>query len=392
MTGLRVLQVVDTLGMGGAETWLMEVLRRWSRDGTGRLDFLITSGNQGVFDEEAYRLGARLHYVRYGRRQLSRFAGAVRGILRDGAYHAIHDHQGYVSGWHFLLASPALPPIRVTHVHNAAYQLRTYYGVTPLRRATASIGMRLVARYATHVAGTSREVLRESGFDEPRFQSIRRGALYCGFDPARFLGDRDKARANLLQEFGWPADARVVLIAGRLDEFATIGHPLNQKNTGFAVAVGLECIRRNGSIRMLFAGASSEARNALEQQIAAAGFAGKIVFAGVRNDLPAIMLASDALLFPSRGEGLGMVAVEAQAAGLPVLASQAVPREAVVVPGLMEFKNVAEGTTSWANSVLDLVARERDVARANELVGASAFGIEQSSRALQSLYGAGELR
>ena len=64
---VRVLEITDTLGMGGAETWLMELLRLWSNTGAVQMDFLLTSGNRGIFDDEACRLGARLHYVRYGR-------------------------------------------------------------------------------------------------------------------------------------------------------------------------------------------------------------------------------------------------------------------------------------------------------------------------------------
>src|SRR5437660_1497072 len=97
---IRVLQVIHSLGMGGAETWLMEVLRLWSKDGCARIDFLATSGNPGIFDEEAKRLGAQVHYVRYGRAHLPRFAKEFRRVLRTGQFDAIHDHQDYASGWH----------------------------------------------------------------------------------------------------------------------------------------------------------------------------------------------------------------------------------------------------------------------------------------------------
>src|SRR6266849_9344336 len=133
---ISVLQVVDTLGMGGAETWLMEVLRLWSKTNVGRMDFLITSGNRGVFDDEAQQLGAQIHYVRYGRTYLPRFSREFRQVLRKGRYDAIRDHQDYASGWHFLMGASALPPVRVTHVHNPAYQIRNNYGVTLSRRFT----------------------------------------------------------------------------------------------------------------------------------------------------------------------------------------------------------------------------------------------------------------
>ena len=58
-----------------------------------------------------------------------------------------------------------LPPVRVTHVHNPSYQIHNNYGVTLGRRLTARVGKRLVARYATHITGTSRQVITEYGFD-----------------------------------------------------------------------------------------------------------------------------------------------------------------------------------------------------------------------------------
>ncbi len=81
---MKVLQVISSLGMGGAETWLMEVLRLWSQTGTGQMDFLMTSGNRGIFDDEAMRLGANIHYVRYGRGRLTTFMRRFRRVLRGG--------------------------------------------------------------------------------------------------------------------------------------------------------------------------------------------------------------------------------------------------------------------------------------------------------------------
>jgi len=188
--------------MGGAETWLLELLRLWSRTDACHLDLLATSGNPGIFDEEARRLGAQLHYVRYGRARLPRFAKEFRRVLREGQYDAVHDHQDYVSGWHFLMGADALPPVRVTHVHNPSYQILNNYGVTLSRRLTTQVGKKLVARYATHITGTSRQVITEYGFDASTFSRIPKAALHCGFDPTRFLGDTNGAKASICREFG----------------------------------------------------------------------------------------------------------------------------------------------------------------------------------------------
>jgi glycosyltransferase involved in cell wall biosynthesis len=385
---VRSLQIVDTLGMGGAETWLMEVLRLWSRSGAGRMDFVATSGRRGLFDEEAEALGAKIHYIPYGRTRLPAFAGAFRKVLREGVYDAVHDHQDYASGWHFLMGGGALPPVRVTHVHNPAYQIRNNYGVTLGRRLTAKVGKTLVARFATHIAGTSHQVIGEYGFGAQAFRRIPTAAVYCGFDPGRFTADPGRARADLLAEFGWPPEARIALFAGRIDVSPDPIHPQAHKNAGFAVNVAIAAARRDKRVRLLLAGALSPAVPVLERRIAEAGLAGSILFAGVRRDIEKLMAGADVLLFPSRGEGLGMAAVEAQAAGLPVLASDTVPREAAVIADLIRFKPLAAAVEAWADELLDLVERPHDPT-ANAKVAASPFAIVNSARALAVLY-AGE--
>jgi len=388
---LRSLHIIDSLGVGGAETWLMELLRYWREDGPVRIDFLATGGRSAVFDDEAEALGATIHYLRFGRDNLPVFTHGFRRILATGDYDALHDHQDHASGWRHLLGLGRLPPVRLTHVHNPAYQIRDNHGVTARRRLAGRIGKRLAARYATHIVGTSREAITGYGFDDPVFDAIPRAVLHCGFDPARFAAGPE-ARAWLRATFGWPQHAAIVLFAGRFDVSPEAGHPQTHKNSGFAVQVAIDCARRCEQARFIFAGEASAATAGLRARIEAAGVGDRIIFAGVRRDIGRLMAGADALLFPSRAEGLGMVAVEAQAAGLPVLASTSVPRECVVVPGLVRFLSLEAGAESWRDALLEMLSAPRpDPASANRQVAASPFAIAHSARRLATLYGTGGL-
>jgi glycosyltransferase EpsF len=389
MSRLKVLQVIDTLGMGGAETWLMEVLRFWRSEPARdrQMDFLVTSGRAGVFDEEARQLGAKIFYVPFQRNHLIKFAREFRRILSAGGYDAIHDHSDYLSGWHYLLAGHRRPSVRITHVHNPWYQTKANYGVTFMRRLTAAMGKKLVARYATHIAGTSQQVLEEYGFYSPRFSSIPKGALHCGFCPERFLGEPTEAKTKLCAEFGWLTDSRIILFAGRIDRSAEPTDPQAHKNAPFAVEVGIECCRRDSRVCMLLAGEMSPAVPTLQRRIDSGGCSGKIVFAGVRRDIEHLMLASHLLLFPSRGEGLGMVAVEAQAAGLPIIASTSVPRECVVVKELIRFLPLSDSPVAWSDAALGVLHSPRPKPeRFNQAVTYSDFATENSARKLLELY------
>jgi glycosyltransferase involved in cell wall biosynthesis len=385
---IAVLQVIDTLSMGGAETWLMELLRLWAKTGAVRMDFLATSGNPGIFDDEARQLGAQIHYVRYGRADLQRFSRAFREVLRVNRYDAIHDHQDYASGWHFLIGLGLLPPVRVTHVHSPWLHIEANYAVSLPRRLTSVVGKRLVRRFATHVCGTSAEILERYGYHPGAPGRPDISVAHCGFQVARFSGPREADRQSVLQEFGWPAESKLVLFAGRLDRALEYEHPQNHKNSWLALNVARAALTKNPALRLLMAGAGDAARDELQRHIDAWGMPDQLRLIGVRKDMPRLMRAADVLFFPSRQEGLGMVAVEAQAAGLPVLASTAVPRECVVVPELYDSLDLNQPVEVWADALLHRLAKARPLRDAcARAIESSAFSVGNSARRLEHIYG-----
>ena len=391
---IKVLQIIDSLGMGGAETWLMEVLRQWRSDPRqlARMDFLLTSGRPGLFDDEARRLGANLFYVRFQKKHLFAFARELRRILRDGAYDAVHDHADYISGWHFCLGIGHLPTIRVTHVHNPSYQIRNNYGLTRLRRLSTRLGRGLVSRCATMALGTSRQALEEYGFFASPFLRLPKSVLHCGFQLSRFNGDPRRVSADLCTEFNWPPETPILLFAGRLDESLEFDHPRNHKNSGFAVAVFRDCLRREPGLKMILAGANEHVRVAFQRRLADLGLSECVRLLGVRHDIDRLMLGSRLLLFPSRAEGLGMVAVEAQAAGLPVVASTAVPKECVVIPEIVRFNDLSEPVAAWTKVILSILEQPRPQPTVEDVrwVG-SPFNIFVSSMLLQQVYSTGNI-
>jgi glycosyltransferase involved in cell wall biosynthesis len=378
----RVLQVFDTLGMGGAETWLLELLR-WFRVAAPQLpvrletEICLTSGERGRFDGEAEALGARLHYVRYGRRRLPEFTRAFRALLAERRFDAIHDHEGFAAGIHLACGIGQLPSVRIVHFHNPTE------GLTPTlpRRALWAASRYAIGKLATRVAGTSEYVLSQHGFAPGAQRRVASGAVHCGFDPRRFDGDRAEAHADVRDEFGWPEDAKLVLFVGRLESH------FNQKNPGFALDVVRECARRDGAMRALFVGGGGDAKQRFEEQVDMSGLSDRIRFAGTRSDIPRLMLAADLLLFPSIAEGLGMVAVEAQAAGTPVLASDTTPVECRVVSSLVSFMPLTESAGTWAQRALAMM-RSHSIPHHEALaaVERSPFAIANSAAALLALY------
>jgi glycosyltransferase involved in cell wall biosynthesis len=381
----RVLHVFDSLGVGGAETWLVALLE-WSAQHSAALPFelqfdvCLTGGNRAVLDNRVAALGAKLHYIRYERRHLARFGRDFRRLLASGHFDAIHDHADYAAGIHLLFGLGKLPPARVVHVHNPF----ATFGGSLSKRVARAIGRQAVMRLATTVAGTSMRILHDYHLSSATDSAQRRLALHCGFDLTPYEEDAGRARAEVRAEFGWRADSKILLFVGRLESH------FNQKNPRVAIDIILECIARNDRVKGLLVGAGDEARKQLEAELALRGLREAIRLPGIRFDVPRLMLAADLLLFPSVAEGLGMVAVEAQAAGLRVLASDTTPRECEVVSEMVTFVSLTESPAAWADralALLDAPAPDRAAARA--AVNRSQFSIANSARALLDVYGFG---
>lgn len=384
-----VLQVLSGLGMGGAETWLMELLRHWSHTGSVQTDFLLTGGSPDLFDQEAQALGASLHYLPYRRSRLRRFIGAYRRILAEGRYDAIHDHSDYSAGWRFAFGIGVNPAVRIAHIHNPWLHIQANYSINRSRQLAAGCGKALVQSLATHVCGTSSETLSTYGFNPASHSAPQVSVLHCGFDVGRFNKPREGDRSQILAEFDWPPATKLVLIAGRLDRALKLHDPQNHKNTWLALQIVRTALVRDTGIRCIFAG-DGPSRGDLIQAVQEWGLSDQIKLPGIRRDVPALMRAADLLLFPSAQEGLGMVAVEAQAAGLPVLTSTAVPREACVLPELYTALPLDASFAAWADQLVGLALQPRiSPARCRSALEASPYSITTSAQQLEAIYRSG---
>ena len=77
-----------------------------------------------------------------------------------------------------------------------------------------------------------------------------------------------------------------------------------------------------------------------------------MIFAGHREDVPQLMIdAFDLLILPSLHEGLPLVVIEAQAAGMQALVSFGVPEEAQVIPGLVSRLSLDAPLQDWVREV-----------------------------------------
>lgn len=361
------------MNRGGVETWLMHVLRHIDRE-RFQIDFLVHTERPCAYDDEIRELGSKIIPCLSPSQPLL-YARRLKQILKtDGPYDVVHSHVHHYSGWVLAVARRAGVPIRIAHSHNdtSANQARAR-----ARRKMYLRAMRwLIHRHATNKLSASRKAaaaLFGAGWES----DARHQLLYYGIDLRPFQAPVD--RAALRASLGIANDAFVLGHVGRFAE---------QKNHHFLVDILAEVVKREPKAVALLVG-DGPLRPDIEKKVAELGLADHVIFAGLRDDIPALMQgAMDVFVMPSLYEGLGIVLLEAQAAGLPCIYSDVIPQEATVVSDLVQPQSLSQSSADWADTIVGCRKKASGTAQSDALhcIEQSHFTVEQSVRHLTRIY------
>jgi glycosyltransferase involved in cell wall biosynthesis len=213
----------------------------------------------------------------------------------------------------------------------------------------------------------------------PRWQSGSDcRVVYNGIDLSPFQGPID-AR-GVRHEFGWPDQCRIVIHVGRLSA---------QKNHRTILKAMQLVHERDEDVRLLLVGGGKLFQE-VDRLIDDLGLRDICAMTSNRSDVPRLLLASDVFFFPSSWEGLPGAALEALAAGLPLVTSD-IPPIREIAPFFAGSVLVAppDAADRHAEHIHVALQMPKDRSGAQERFAASPFFLESSVQAHRSLYGVG---
>lgn len=366
----RVLHVVMSLDTGGVETWLLHVLRALDREQVA-FDFAVVRDEPGVYEAEVRRLGANVFRLGGEGRPLRWMRRLREVLLREGPYDAVHGHLHHLSGFALATAAAQRVSLRISHAHNDSRAIDAHGSF--VRKAVRTSLKAAVRRFGTHHLAVSEKAalsLHGQGWEG------RVGILPCALDFGPFATEQEPLR----EELGIPADAPVL---------GTVGRLAKEKNHAFLLEVLQALSASLPEARLLLVGDGPE-RHALVASAASMGLGGRVVFTGQRQDVARAMAMMDVFLFPSHFEGLGLAALESQAAGLPTVISTGVAEEVVVVDHLVRRLPLSDGPGAWAEAALAMLGTRGDRHDALRRIDSSPYGMATHLPRLLATYGVGE--
>ncbi|RZM35658.1 MAG: glycosyltransferase [Sphingomonas sp.] len=257
---------------------------------------------------------------------------ALTRWMRRSAPDIVHVHAGI--GWegHAAVRAAHAAGVPVVRTEHLPYLL-TDAAQRDEHRDTATALARLIC-----VSDAVGDSYRAAGVDPALVETIHNGV-----GPHR----PSRSRAALRGEWG-VGDAPVLLMVARLSEQK--GHAL--------LLDALPAIRAaHPNVIVLLAG-EGPLLTQTARAIAAKGLAGTVRMLGTRSDVADLMALADLLVLPSAFEGLPLVALEAMAAGLPVVATVA-PGNAEAIEDGVTGRLTAADPASFAEAIVTLLA-DRD--------------------------------
>lgn len=367
---IRVLQFsCEPLANGGQEAFIMNMYRNINRNEVQFDFFTPFYCSNETLDREIKDLGGNI-YTGNGRFEVEAnkrdFIKETKQFFRQNHYEIVHIHSGSIFSLAFGAKIAKTYGTKTVIVHSHAT------GIDNLKyKIIKIISTPIFLKYSDKYLACSDEAAKWK-FPKKIIQNQKYEIIKNGIDIEKFKFN-ERNRKEYRKKLNIENDEFVLCNVGRIEKM---------KNQSFIINVFEKIIQKNIKAKLILVGEGSEKNNIInilnEKKLM-----DKCILLEKRNDVNNILQAADAFIFPSLYEGLGIVAIEAQTAGMKVYCSENIPDEASVTKNFIKLE-LNLGTENWAN----LIIKERNYLRedTSELIKRNGFDAKDSGKRLEEIY------
>lgn len=346
---------------GGTQALLMNIYRLLDRSKV-QFDFLVEYPDQQFYDDEIRQLGGKVYYSTVRKDfNILKFCNLLKTILKENPdYKIVHVHTYSIGFFCLKVAEEMNVPVRIAHSHNNETVHDSKYLLKRLMQ-------RLYTLHANELFACSQEAGKYL-FGDRQFTVLKNA-----IDSDAFVAN-EEIRKEVRAELGLD-DCFVIGSVGRL-------HP--QKNQKRLIHIFNKVHEIKSDSKLLLIG-SGPLEQELRDEVESLGLQTEIIFMGNRKNMSRLYQAMDVFAMTSLFEGLGIVAVESQAAGIPTVCSDGFPEDIRITP-LVVKKNLSDSDDEWAHEILK--AEENPCRHKNmkRKIIDSGFDVKSSASELSEYY------
>lgn len=361
---IKVLQVLGGLNRGGAETMIMNLYRAIDRT-KFQFDFVIHTDKTQEYANEVLNLGGKIYVC-------PKYNGK--------------NHFAYCKWWKQFYKNH--PEYKIVHGH---------------MRSTAAIFLSIAKQYGLKTISHSHSVSSGTGFSsfvknllQLPIRNIADFFMGCSREANEWLFGKKIANSDKciilnnaidtsLYDYNSETREKIRSSWNISDEFVvgTVGRITEPKNPCFLIEVFRDLKVINPNAKLVIAG-DGDMMPIVKERIKEFELENDSILLGSCDNVPEVLQGLDVFVFPSLWEGLGMAAIEAQAAGLVTICSERIPK-AVFVTDLARSLELSSGSKNWAEYINESQIYERNSNYA-KLVFDAEYDISKTSEILSSIY------
>ncbi|GAA0798417.1 glycosyltransferase family 1 protein [Faecalicatena orotica] len=359
---IRVAHIVGKMVGGGLESTVLNYYRYIDRSAI-QYDFLIDEDSTYI-PEEIEQLGGHIILIP-PYQNLYSYQKKLYKILKENKYPLVYSHINTLSVFPMFAAWRANIPIRVVHNHSTA-------GKGEWKKNLIKYSLRPLSKIFPTTLCACSNFAGEWIFGKRTMDSGKVTIWQNAVEIDKFLFNKERRDIT-----------RCALGVNDRFVIAHVGRFIHQKNHGFIIDIFNEIYKKNSNAILLLVG-NGALMPIIKEKVHALELDDVVIFTGNRNDIEDIYQAMDVFIMPSFYEGLGMVAVEAQISGLPVICANTIPIEAKICEN-MKYYSLKDSATKWAEEILQYADGFERKNMKNEAV-ASGYDINTAAKKMTLWY------
>jgi len=362
---IRILHSVSNMDRAGIETMLMNYYRHLDREKV-QFDFLCNKTKPGAYDAEIEKMGGKIYhtpglnpikYFKYLKYMKALFA-------KHPEYRIVEAHNGAFGVYALHAAKVNHIPIRIFHAHGASItkDWKLLLKKVCMRFLPSNMNQHFTCGIAAAECYFGKEIVEHGDYHFiPNAIEVERFAY------------NEVTRTRMREQYHLQ-DKHVIGHVGRF---------MTQKNHVFLLEVFATVKKLDPNAYLVLLG-DGELMDGMKQKARELAVEDSVLFVGNVGNANEWYQAFDVFVLPSIWEGLPVVGVEAQAAGLPCVFADSVTKE-IGMSEHARFVSLTESLEVWAKTLLDALKTER-IADCKDLIAERGYDIEKEAVKLQNLY------